>query len=90
MKCIMPIFQPVQSTNKRATSTLMRAKGKILPNAGLFVFPCLFILFFRIVGSITQKMPNHCTNALEKPANLMEKKPQHKLISYLCNIKCNA
>lgn len=45
MKCIMPIFQPVQSTNKRATSTLMRAEGKILPNAGLFVFPCLFILF---------------------------------------------
>lgn len=90
MKCIMPIFQPAQSTNKRATSTLMRAEGKILPNAGLFVFPCLFILFFRIVGSIPQKMPNHCTNALEKPANLMEKKPQHKLISYLCNIKCNA
>lgn len=45
MKCIMPIFQPVQSTNKRATSTLMRAEGKILPNAELFVFSCLFILF---------------------------------------------
>ncbi len=75
MKCIMPIFQPVQSTNKRATSTLMRAEGKILPNAELFVFFFVFIhTFFRIVGSITQKMPNHCTNALEKPTNLMEKK----------------
>lgn len=45
MKCIMPIFQPVQSTNKRATSALMRSEGKILPNAGLFVLPCLFVLF---------------------------------------------
>lgn len=74
MKCIMPIFQPVLSTNKRATSALMRSEGKILPNAELFVFPCLFVLVFRIVGSIPQKMPNHCTNALEKPANLMVKK----------------
>ena len=52
MKCIMPIFQPVLSTNKRATSALMRSEGKILPNAELFVFSCLFVLFFRIVESL--------------------------------------
>ena len=46
MKCIMPIFQPVQSTNKRATSTLMRAEGKILPNAELFVFFVFIHTFF--------------------------------------------
>ena len=46
MKCIMPIFQPVQSTNKRATSTLMRAEGKILPNAELFVFFRVYSYFF--------------------------------------------
>ena len=72
MKCIMPIFQPVPSTNKRATSTLMRAEGKILPNAELFVFSCLFILFS--VSSVVQKMPNHCTKCSRKTYEFNEKK----------------